>query len=376
MTRETLKIKLLDTEQFEINEYFEEYLTLIVSNESTQKEKYKTNKHHIIPKCYFENLNLEVDNSPENLVNLLYVNHIIAHYYLSLCTKGKLKYQMANAFFKLLSRKDKYKGFDPKADLSEYQILYENNKKYAAEVAKNIKRKPLSLETRLKMSKSLKGKAGYRDEYNKKKQSERMKGNTYRKGKKMEPQSCLKISENRKGKPLPEGAGAKISAAKTGFKYTEKSKQLMSQNGKEKYHKPIVCVETGEVFNSIKGAEVKYNIELQGKLNKPSIVTAGYHWCYLQDFKNFEIEIKPYSRRKIKCLETNEIFDSLKDIKSTYGRVESCKIDNSKATYKGLHFISVYPEKASKLIGLENIKDINIEDYKEFLIEKLEEEEK
>ena len=375
MEEQELKTKLLETNCFKDNEYFEEYIKLIIANEFTQKEAFKTNKHHIIPQCYYTNLNIEVDNSKENIVNLLYKYHILAHYYLSLCTVGRLKYQMASAFFKLLSRKYMYEKFNPK-DLDKYQEVYENNRRYMAEVVRNIERKPLSEETKKRLSKALKGKAGYRDDYNKKKQSDRMKGNTYRRGKKMEPQSCLRISISRSGKPLPEGTGNKISIAKTGFKYTEESKKLMSQNGKEKYHKPVVCVETGEVFNSIRGAEIKYNIELQGKLNKPSVVTAGYHWCYLQDFKNFEIKIKPYSRRKIKCLETNEVFNSLKDIKNVYGRVESCKIDNPNTTYKGLHFVSVYPEKASKLTGLENIKNIDIEDYKEFLIEKLEEEEK
>lgn len=65
----------------------------------------------------------------------------------------------------------------------------------------------------------------------------------------------------------------------------------------------------------------------------------------------------------------------MKELRLKYPSVENYKIDSPDKSYKELHFITLIPEKASKLTGLENIKYININDYKEFLIEKLEEEE-
>lgn len=68
----------------------------------------------------FQTNSLEIDNSKENLVNLYYKDHILAHYYLCLCTEGTFKGKLANSFFHLTSRRWKLKGFDPKNELKEY----------------------------------------------------------------------------------------------------------------------------------------------------------------------------------------------------------------------------------------------------------------
>ena len=82
----TLKSKLLSLNIFEDNEYLDKYVDLILLNKDTKKEKFKTQKHHIIPRCYFKYGKLNVDDSLENLVNLTYKDHILAHYYLSFCS--------------------------------------------------------------------------------------------------------------------------------------------------------------------------------------------------------------------------------------------------------------------------------------------------
>ena len=86
------KEKLLETGYFEDNEYFDLYLNLILENKNTKTEKFITQKHHIIPRHYYSHNNLTVDNSKDNLVNLKYADHMLAHIYLSGCTKGKDKY--------------------------------------------------------------------------------------------------------------------------------------------------------------------------------------------------------------------------------------------------------------------------------------------
>lgn len=120
-----LKSCLLKTAHFIDNEYLDQYCSLISQNKDQRKIKYQTQKHHILPRCYFKLINLEIDNSKENLVNLLYKDHILAHYYLCLCTEGKLHYRLANAFFHLIHRKWKYEDFSPETDLSEYQKIHE-----------------------------------------------------------------------------------------------------------------------------------------------------------------------------------------------------------------------------------------------------------
>ena len=84
--------------QYSGNEYIQKYLYLIAANAKTAKEKYKTNCHHILPRCYFKLLNLPVDNSKTNLVNLSHKDHLLAHYYLYLCATGKFKLLNSLAF--------------------------------------------------------------------------------------------------------------------------------------------------------------------------------------------------------------------------------------------------------------------------------------
>ena len=70
------------------NEFLDEYLHIVV-DEATERVKYLTHAHHIIPVSYFQRNNLPVDNSSDNLVNLTHKNHILAHYYLYKCSKTK-----------------------------------------------------------------------------------------------------------------------------------------------------------------------------------------------------------------------------------------------------------------------------------------------
>ena len=73
---------LLSTGAFIENEAFSNYCQLIFSNRTAKAEKGKTQKHHILPRAWFKLQGEPVDNSKDNLVNLLLVDHIKAHLYL------------------------------------------------------------------------------------------------------------------------------------------------------------------------------------------------------------------------------------------------------------------------------------------------------
>lgn len=144
--KQELKNKLLATEVLIDNEYLDQYCGLIINNLEQEKLKYQTQKHHIIPRCYFTLIDKEIDDSEDNLINLLYKDHILAHYYLCLCTEGTLQHKLANAFFHLVARKWKYEDFDPETDLSEYQKLYENYCKGISEDRERYKKSSKSLK--------------------------------------------------------------------------------------------------------------------------------------------------------------------------------------------------------------------------------------
>lgn len=172
MTQQELKTKLLNTTYFENNEYLDKYCELIINNLKTKKEKYKTECHHIVPKCCFKLLQQNVDNSKKNKVNLLYKDHILAHYYLALCSMAKkISFGLECALFHLLGNKD-YKKFSNKEALKEFgknlneeylnklQLLRED---YYRNLTKNLKGntfkkgKKESKETKQKKSKAMKG---------------------------------------------------------------------------------------------------------------------------------------------------------------------------------------------------------------------------
>ena len=109
---------LLNYEGFIDNEYLDKYCELVNKNIDRFYEKFKTQKHHIIPVLWYKyrvthDLSSKdqdylfykklADRDVNNcIVNLLYPDHVLAHYYLSLCTEGQIKFANQNAVFHVL----------------------------------------------------------------------------------------------------------------------------------------------------------------------------------------------------------------------------------------------------------------------------------
>ena len=130
-----IKKRLLETGVVDDNEYLSKYIELIESNVNTKHISFKTQRHHIIPKCYFKLVNKQCDDSKENIVYLLYKDHVLAHYYLSLCSKdNEFKFNNICALKYCLNHRD-YKKQDFYKDerhvleqLDYLQELYEDSK--------------------------------------------------------------------------------------------------------------------------------------------------------------------------------------------------------------------------------------------------------
>ena len=87
------------------NEYLQKYCRLVETHTRTRVVPRLTNKHHIIPKSWFKLNDKEVNNELNNLVNLPYREHVLAHYYLCLCTEDPFRYCNQLALMCLLTRK-------------------------------------------------------------------------------------------------------------------------------------------------------------------------------------------------------------------------------------------------------------------------------
>lgn len=87
-------------------EYMNKYSQLIIQNLDTDQQKGKTQRHHVVPQFCYIDRQLPVDNSPSNQVNLLYKDHILAHYYLAMAGKGIFAYKNFVPMFIILGHKD------------------------------------------------------------------------------------------------------------------------------------------------------------------------------------------------------------------------------------------------------------------------------
>lgn len=133
-----LKEKLLSTSLFIDNAFFQSYLELIEKNILNCPQKSKTQKHHIFPKCLSKRLNLAADNSKSNLVNLLYKDHILAHYYLIYATEDHyLRTANIRAFNRLLKMQGHWLDEILLQDLlSKQQVIYEQTSHLRSELSR------------------------------------------------------------------------------------------------------------------------------------------------------------------------------------------------------------------------------------------------
>jgi hypothetical protein len=131
-----LKDLFLKLGGFVDNEYLDKYINLILMNLNTKKQVHQTQAHHIIPRAYYKYNRLKINNLDNNLINLLYKDHILAHYYLALCTVDKLQKCNMIAFTMMTNYKELL-TVDELAllnNLDKYQELHEQYSELNAKV--------------------------------------------------------------------------------------------------------------------------------------------------------------------------------------------------------------------------------------------------
>lgn len=129
------------------NEYYDMYSNLIKLNLTRKREKYKTQCHHIIPKCYFIDNNIPIDDSESNKVILVHKDHVLAHYYLALCSADErfknaninaIRYALNMRTFKLLPEYEKQKEFIE--NLEYYDFLQVERNRYMSKILQGRER--------------------------------------------------------------------------------------------------------------------------------------------------------------------------------------------------------------------------------------------
>lgn len=184
MNKIELKEILLTLDYFTDNEFLDSYCDLIVSNLETVSEKFITQSHHVIP-CKYFNLkygykrttnrkDMKKFDKDNYRVNLKYKDHILAHYYLCLCTEGDLKKSMCNAIVRMLYcnpnlklriNKESVENLIEELNLSDINSIYKlgraHTDKWKKEHSKKLKNRipyTQTSETKQKISATLKQK--------------------------------------------------------------------------------------------------------------------------------------------------------------------------------------------------------------------------
>lgn len=132
--------------------------------------------------------------------------------------------------------------------------------------------------------------------------------------------------------------------------------QELYEKAKALEFRPIICIETQEVFKSIKDASRWLNSDgiSKHRISAPALrsnesTRGGYHWAYLEDvtkqdslkaFKGKPPYFKFTRKIMIICIETQQLFESTKDVEKTFG------------FFKGsIRRVLNFPEKSNNLFG-------------------------
>jgi hypothetical protein len=92
----------------------------------------------------------------------------------------------------------------------------------------------------------------------------------------------------------------------------ERCKQLSENNPRKR---KIICISTGEVFDSITLASKKYNIDTSSIINTCNgkrYSAGGYRFCYIENYA-IDKDRTNKNYKKVKCVENNKIFNSVYD---------------------------------------------------------------
>lgn len=145
---------------------------------------------------------------------------------------------------------------------------------------------------------------------------------------------------------------------KYGYNLTEGGKKTYTNFKNNHNNKQVICKETGMIFNSLVEAAIwagmkktsTSNITAQingtkSSAGKHPITGEALHWCYnISDINSQNREKRKPGAKKVKNLETGEIFNSVNDAAKAYG-VSNVTISKS---CKSNGKIAVGPNKGTK----------------------------
>ena len=313
----TLKNNLLSLGLVIDNEFLDYYCLLIENNKNTKRKKFETQKHHIVPRYYYRENNLTVDDSRENIVYLNYKDHILAHYYLCLCRVEKYKFNNQCALFFFLGKKNYTESFYLERkefieSLDSYLSIYQDYCKRNGEQSSKRNSgegnprygKPCSEETKKKISNANKGRQSKNKGKHiwKKKKKEHLSMMTKERFKNesgpftgkhhsLETKKSISIKNKKRfesknnhpmyGRKHLEESIQKMRDSHKKIVLTDEWKQHISDSCRKR---SVYCVELDKIYTSIKEACLDTGSSASSIIrccNGTHKTCGGYHWKYL-----------------------------------------------------------------------------------------------
>lgn len=365
MTFIKLKNLLLATELLYDNEYLDKYCTLCLHNLETKRQAYKTNIHHVIPVAFYRikyNINerraaeVIANNDQNNFkINLLFKDHLLAHYYLAMSAKGNRAVASMTGAIEFLTGHTKISLRELNLSENElliYQTKYEESlREKIKEVAHKNTGKKRSEETKVKQSKAALGKA--------KSLEARKHMSEAKKGTKLTEEIKAKISASNKGRKQP-WAGRKQSKEEIekrrqkmlGHKTSDETRAKISQANKGKKR----CIEVKKRLSDLHKGKSAWNkgvpSNIKGKISLYDPKTLTVFYIKPENLDSYlaqgYLKGNPKSGRKdgsgtrdkkVLCIEKNKIFKNIKEASEwCKGSVIQCLKGKSK-TAGGYHWI-------------------------------------
>ena len=283
------KEKLLSTGYFIDNLMLMKYIKLV----STTLE-YGTylEKHHIIPRSYFKIKKLKIDNSKENVVRLSYYNHILAHYYLCLCTIGKLHNANVKAFTMMVDCGNELLTLNETKAIKKLKNYIQLQKEavYLKKITcKQLGTQKKDLQHRLALRKA-------RDLHSTTKGKKSVYNKTLNKVKFVtleEVPLYIKSGWSLGGKPMTTKAKLKIGISNSqALKGKRHQIRKVGKLNSGLIGNKIKCIETGQIFENINMAKkwLQKNVGIDGGQIKNCCAgqresTGGYHWSFVKEEK-------------------------------------------------------------------------------------------
>ena len=257
------------------NEYLDLYVNLMISNKDTICESGITQRHHIIPKYYYLDNGLSVDNSSDNIVNLKYRDHILAHYYLAMCSIGKGVSKNVLSIRFLLNGKSLNEIILDDGTLNNYQLMYEMSRR-------DIFERTHTVEANKKISEALIGRIS---PMSKKEKTIKIKKS--------------KVNPNAKNKLLSEYASKRVGCKNSfyGRKHSDESKKKISSANSipvgmydlvtKQLLKSFPSITSAsnylQEFEGIKSTSIINRISSVCKLNTDYNRAYGYNWRFISE---------------------------------------------------------------------------------------------